>query len=169
METSMAKYKLWLTVLTLLVVVLLLFNGGLIFALFKARGAALDVLASVRNSVAMLGKEPFETVVHIDQEIPLNTVVPVSQTLTVPLDIQYPLSTSVNTYFDLPVLGQQEVAIPIDTVIPIQYDLTVPLQMNYPISMTYRLQMDVPISVEIPDEIRIPVDQFLEQIEAALR
>jgi len=169
MENPMAKYKLWLTVLSVLVVVLLLFNGALILAWLKARSAALDVLASVRNSVAVMGREPFETVVHIDQEIPLNTVVPVSQTLTVPLDIEYPLSTSVNTYFNLPVLGQQEVAIPIDTVIPIQYDLTVPLHMDYPISMTYRLQMDVPISVEIPDEIRAPVDQFLEQIESALR
>lgn len=169
MENPMAKHKLWLTVLSLLVMVSLLLNGVLIFALFKARNAALDVLASVRNSVAVMGKEPFTTTVEVDQEIPLNTVIPISQTLTVPLDIQYPLSTVVNTYVEVPVLGRQDIAIPINTVIPIQYDLTVPLQMDFPISMTYRLQVAAPVSVEIPAEIRTPIDQFLEQIEAALR
>lgn len=165
----MAKYKLWLTVLSILVVVSLLFNGALVFALFKARDAALDVLASVRNSVAVMGKEPFTTTVQVDQDIPFNMVIPISRTLTIPLDIAYPLSTVVNTYVDLPILGRQDISIPIETVIPIQYDLTVPLQMDFPISMTYRLQVAVPVSVEIPTEIRTPVDQFLEQIESALR
>jgi len=163
------KYKLWLTVLTVLVTVSLALNGVLIFALAKARAATLDTLASVRNSLAVMGSESLNTTIHVDQNIPLNTIVPVSETITIPLDFVYPLSTVVNTYVNLPVLGRQDIAVPIDTLIPIQYDLTVPIDVNFPISLTYRLQVEVPVSFDIPAEIRAPLDQFLEQTESALR
>lgn len=163
------KQKSWLTALTILVIISLGLNGVLIFALFKARDTALDTLASVRNSVAVMGAEPLTTVVNVDQDIPFDTVIPIKQTVTIPLDITYPLSTVINTYVNVPVLGRQDIAVPIDTLIPLKYDLTVPIDMDFPISLTYRLQVDVPVSFEIPAEIRAPIDTVLQQAESALR
>ena len=161
--------KPWLIILTVLTVLSLLLNGILLFALLKIRKNAVDTLASVRNTVALLGVEPITTTVHVDQIIPFNTVVPLSQTLTIPLDIVYPITTVVNTYIDVPVLGRQDIALPINTQIPIQYDFTVPIALDVPISLTYPLKVDVPVAVEIPPELRVPIDDVLQQIESALR
>ena len=161
--------KTWLLILTVLTVISLTLNGLLLFTLFKVRENALGTLTSVRNTVALMGTEPMTMTVHIDQMIPFNTVLPLSQTLTIPLDIVYPLSTVVNTYVNIPVLGRQDIALPIDTEIPIQYDLTVPLALDVPISLTYPLQVDVPVAIKIPPELRTPIDDVLQQIETALR
>ena len=116
-----------------------------------------------------MGSEPFVTQVSVDQEIPFNTTIPISQTFTVPLNIQYPLSTVVNTYVNVPILGRQDIAIPIETIIPIQYTLDVPIQVDVPISLTYHLQTEIPVEVAIPPEIRAPLDEILRQIEDGLQ
>ncbi len=163
------KHRVWLGILTLLVMVSLLLNGILIFGLLKARDVALNALTTARNTLAVMGNEPITTSVHVNHAIPLNTVVPIDQTIHVPLDITYPLSTVVTTYIEVPVLGRQDISIPIETSIPIEYDLTVPVAVEVPISMTYVLEAEVPISFEIPPEIRSPLDKMLQQAESALR
>ena len=163
------KSRVWLVVLTVLVLISLALNGLLIFALLNVRQTALDVIATARNNLALVGSAPFVTQVSVDQEIPFETTVPISQTFSVPLDIDYPLSTVIKTYVNVPVLGRQELAIPIETLIPIRYTFDVPIQLEVPISMTYRLQTEIPVAVAIPSEIRAPLDEVLQQIEAALR
>jgi hypothetical protein len=162
------KTRGWLVTLTVLVLLSLGLNCLLVFALFQARNGALEALATARNTLALLRNQPFVTDVMVDQKIPLNTTVPIDETVSVPLDIEYPLSTTVNTYIELPALGRQEISIPIEAVIPIQYTLEVPIQMQVPISMTYHLQTQIPVEVEIPPEVRTPLDQMLEQLERGL-
>lgn len=164
-----SRVYIWLTILTVLVVLSLALNGYLLVTLLNVRQAALEAVATARNNLAMMGSEPFVTQVNVDQEIPFDTMVPISQTLAVPLDIQYPLSTVINTYVNVPVLGRQNIAIPIETVIPIQYTLEVPIQVDIPISLTYRLQTEVPVEIAIPPEIRAPLDEILNNIEAGLQ
>lgn len=159
----------WFVILTVLVILSLALNGYLLITLLSVRRAALEAVNTARNSLAVMGSEPFVTQVSVDQEIPFDTTVPISQTLVVPLDIQYPLSTVVNTFVSVPVLGRQNIAIPIETIIPIEYTLEVPIQVEIPISLTYHLQTEVPVEVAIPPEIRAPLDDVLRQIEDGLQ
>lgn len=163
------KSRIWLIVLTVLVVFSLALNGYLVVTLLNVRHTALDAITTARNNLASLGSQPFVTQVNIDQEIPFNTVVPIDQTFSVPLNIEYPLSTVVNTYVNIPVLGRQEIALPIETTIPIQYTLDVPVAVDVPISLTYHLQTEVPVEVVIPPEIRAPLDEVLQQIQVGLQ
>jgi len=163
------KSRIWLIVLTVLVVFSLALNGYLVATLLGVRQTALDAVATARNNLAQLGSQPFVTQVSIDQEIPFDTVVPINQTLTVPINIDYPLSTVVNTAVNIPVLGRQEISLPIQTTIPIRYTLEVPIAVDVPISLTYHLQTDVPVEVVIPPQIRAPLDDVLRQIESGLR
>ena len=163
------KSRTWLIALTVLVVFSLALNGYLITTLLNVRQTALDAITTARNSLALMGSQPFITQVSIDQEIPFDTVVPINQTFSVPLNIEYPLSTVVNTYVNIPVLGRQEISLPIETIIPIQYTLDVPIAVDVPISLTYHLQTEVPVEVEIPPEIRAPLDEVLRQIQVGLQ
>jgi len=161
--------RIWLVVLTILVVISLALNAYFFLVIAGFRQGALDMIANARVSLAMLGREPFVIQVDVDQVIPFNTTVPISETFVLPLDIDYPLSTVINTYFNIPLLGRQEVAIPIEAIIPIQYTLEVPLQVEVPISLTYHLQTSVPVEVALPPEIGLSLDEMLRQVEEGLQ
>ncbi|MBN1877148.1 MAG: hypothetical protein JXA33_23195 [Anaerolineae bacterium] len=152
-----------------LVILSLALNGVLIYALNRARLSIAETLTTVRNTVAQVSSQPIVTTVSVDQEIPLNTTIPIHHALTVPLNIDYPLSTVVNTSFNVPLLGEQEISFPIETVIPIRYTLDVPIDMEFPISLTYHLQTEVPIEVTLPPELRAYLDAILAQAENSIR
>jgi len=158
-----------MVVLTILVFVSLALNGYFFLIIRNVRKGTLEVISSARESLSTLGNEPFVIQVNVDQIIPLNTTVPISETFILPLDIDYPLSTVINTYFNVPLLGRQEIAIPIETNIPIQYTLEVPIQVEVPISLTYHLQTTVPVEVALPPEIGLSLDEMLRQVEAGLQ
>lgn len=161
--------RIWLVVLTILVVASLALNGYFFLIISHVQQDALDVIVNTRNNLATLSSEPIVVPVAIDQKIPFNTSVPISETLVLPLDIEYPLSTVINTFVDVPVLGRQDITLPIETVIPIQYTLEVPIQVDVPISLTYHLQTEIPVEVAIPPEIRAPLDDALRQMEEGLQ
>jgi hypothetical protein len=161
--------KIWLVVLTILVLASLALNGYFFFIISNVRQGTLDVVAKARNSLALLSSEPVVIRVTVDEEIPFNTTVPISQTVVLPLDINYPLSTVINTYVNIPLLGRQDIALPIETMIPFQYTFEVPIQVEVPISLTYRLQTEIPVEVAIPPEIRAPLDDALRQVEEGLQ
>lgn len=161
--------RIWLVVLTILVLASLALNVYFFLIITGFRQGALDMVANARTELATFGNEPIVVQVQVDQEIPFNTAIPISETFVLPLDINYPLSTVVNTYFNLPVLGRQDLAIPIEAVLPIQYTLEVPIQVEVPISLTYRLQTEVPVEIAIPPEIRLSLDEALRQVEEGLQ
>ncbi len=161
--------RIWLVVLTILVFVSLALNAYFFLIISNVRQGMLEVIGGARESLATFGSEPFVIQVNVDQEIPFNASVPISETLVLPLNINYPLSTVINTFVNLPILGRQDLAIPIETIIPIQYTLEVPIQVEVPISLTYHLQTTVPVEVAIPPEIGLSLDEVLRQAEEGLQ
>ncbi len=166
MET---RNKLWLIALSVLVGISLLVNGFLMMRVLQARDAALEAVVMARDNLAVLSAESVIVPVRVDQEIPFDTVIPIDQTFSVPLDFEYTLSTVVNTWVNIPVLGRQNVSIPVDTVVPVSYTLEIPIRVDFPISLTYHLQTEIPVAVDIPLEIRASLDTVLSQIEDGLR
>ncbi|HOU14433.1 MAG TPA: hypothetical protein PKZ84_15100 [Anaerolineae bacterium] len=161
--------RIWMAALTILVFVSLALNVYFFLVITSFRQGTLDMITNARVGLAAFGDEPVVVQVQVDQQIPLNAIVPISQTLVIPLDIDYPLSTVVNTFINIPVLGRQDIAIPIQTVIPIQYTLEVPIRVEVPISLTYHLQTTVPVEVAIPPELRASLDEMLQQAEEGLQ
>ena len=161
--------RIWMVVLTILVFLSLALNGYFFLIIRNAQKGTLEVIGSARESLAALGSEPFVVQVEVDEAIPFNATVPISETFILPLDIDYPLSTVINTYINLPLLGRQDLAIPIETIIPIEYTLDVPIRVEVPISLTYHLQTTVPVEVALPPEIGLSLDEMLRQVEEGLQ
>ncbi len=161
--------KIGRLLLWFLVLLSLALNGVLIYALLEVREGALSTIASLQNTVVQWRDQSIVVPVKVDQQIPFRATVPISETLTVPLDFDYPLSTVVNTSVRIPLVGEQDVAFPIDTIIPVHYTLEAPVQVSVPISMTYHLQTEIPVSVEIPPAWLDQIYAILEETESALR
>ena len=106
--------RIWRIMVTLFVLLSLTLNIYLLFLLSNAQKDLVDAIVVARNSLTIMNQQSVEISVKVDQEIPINTLIPISQTITVPIDLDYPLSTVVNTSFNIPVLGRQEISIPIE-------------------------------------------------------
>ena len=161
--------RLWRVLFSLGVIASLALNALLITTLAGIRKGLLDTLASARNGLALAGNQALIIDVAVDQQIPIQAAVPVEQTIRVPFQLDYQLSTVVNTYVDLPVLGRQDLALPVEAVIPIETTLEVPIQATVPISLTYPLQLVIPVEIEIPSTLSDSVDDALQQLEQELR
>jgi hypothetical protein len=164
METKGVSVKVWRWIFSVLVVLSLLLNGFLLYSLLSVRKGLLDALASARNALAMVGDQPLAFEVTVDELVPIQTTIPIEQTFVVPLQIDYPLDTMVNTYIDIPILGKQELAIPVQTVIPISYPWEIPIQIEVPISFSYHLQQEIPVEVVVPADALDSLTDLLERL-----
>jgi hypothetical protein len=161
--------KIWRVIATLLIIFSLVLNLFLLLVLAKARIDLRNTITAVRNTLEGISQEPIEIPVEISQDIPINTTIPISQTIRVPIDIDYPLSTVINTSFNIPVLGRQELSLPIDTVIPVNLVYEAPIHEMVYISMVLPLHLELPILIEIPPEVRLQLEERLLEIDASLK
>ncbi|MGC9398720.1 MAG: hypothetical protein ACP5HM_06250 [Anaerolineae bacterium] len=145
----------------------LLLNVLSLLYLTRMRQRARLVLETAQTTVRTLQEEPIRTDVEVDQKIPIQEVINLDETFSVPLDTTYPLSTVVQTSVQIPLLGRQAIAVPVEAQIPIQMDLTVPVQTQIPISFTYHLQTTLPVEITLSPETWAPLNRLLgESLEA---
>ncbi len=167
--SGVTLHKAWLCLILGLLCLSLALNGYILYTRSLAFDQAVAVLDTLRAQLDDLGRQSLSTEVQIDQVVPISATLPFDYVFTVPVDTVYPLSTVVNTGFELPLLGWQDIAVPIQAEIPLQLDLDVPVQAEIPISFTYQLQMTIPIEVAWPPEILSPLQEILREAEDALR
>ena len=164
------------TLLWILLVLSLALNGLALFglgamyrSLQDAQVQVREMVSTLRTELQTLGGHPLELQIAIDQEIPISDTVKISETFIVPLNTVFPFSTQVNTSFNIPLLGRQEISIPVSGSVPVNTTFEIPVQEDFPISMTYRLVLDLPVAVTFPPELLEPLDEMLQQAEDGLR
>jgi hypothetical protein len=147
----------------------LLLNIVTLFLLNWVRLQSIEVLENARTVLEEIQQQPIKTVVDIDQAITLNETLPFQHTFSVPVDTTYPLSTTIRTTVQIPLLGVQEIAVPVQAQIPIQMDMDIPVDTEVPIDFTYQLQTSIPIEVHLPSDALAPVDSLLQNTLERLR
>jgi len=158
----------WRVLISVLVLASLAGNVFLIRSLIGAEKTLNQARDTARDALLSLESEPMVISVAIDEEIPIRTTVSFSDTLTVPFELDYTLSTVVNTYINIPILGRQSVAVPVNAVIPISETFEIPIAVSVPVSMTYPLELDIPVAVEIPAEMITGWVTYLDALDLGL-
>jgi hypothetical protein len=170
--------------LFLLVLVSLALNGYLIWqwltfrsqALALAgqaealRQSALGAVAQVRQELQGIDDLTLEYSVPIDEDLPVDAVVPFHERLNIPVKTTVPISHTVETAFDLEI-RQFGLSIPVEVVVPVE--LTVPIDLSIPVAIDrdIRVRTTVPIDLEVPiaiDLADLGVARYLELIDLGL-
>jgi hypothetical protein len=158
----------WRIVITFLVAVSLAGNIFLLRTLLDARQALRMARDTARDALVSFSSEPVMISIAIDEEIPVRTSVAFNETLVVPFEMDYILSTVVNTYINIPILGRQSVAVPVEAVIPISETFAIPIAVSVPVSMTYPLNVELPVAVELPKEVITGLIGYLDALDHLL-
>jgi len=162
MKTVHSVTLIALTVLTLLSLAL---NVVVINGLMQVRETAHGIVADTRTVVGNLAGDTFTYTVEVEQEFPISTEFPFSQTMRVPINTVVPINTRVVVPVDLGI-ATYNIRVPINTVFPVDMEFTVP------VSQVVDIDTVVPVSVAVPVEIAIPETPFaghLIDVEEALR
>jgi hypothetical protein len=150
--------------LYLLVALSLLLNVALVGALLWARAAAFDALDRALAAADTLGSETIAVPVHLEQEVPVSVAVPFAYADTVAIDTRVPISTTLVVPLDL---GSQTftLAVPVNT--------TVPIHVQAPISINKTIQVDARVPVKLDTAIRVrladtPLPGYLARLRAEI-
>jgi len=158
----------WITILLIpLVILSLLLNWLILWQWQNARLALQEALDAAIEGVSDLRQERIELELAIDQEIPLQADILLSQPLEVPISTTIPISTTFDTAVNLTLQGvvvPVEVAIPVNLQVPLKTQVPVDAGL-FPISTTVALHTRLPIVIEIGDT---PLADYLLRLQQEL-
>jgi len=158
----------WITVLLIpLVILSLLLNWLILWQWQNARLALQEALDAAIEGESDLRQERIELELAIDQEIPLQADILLSQPLEVPISTTIPISTTFDTAVNLTLQGvvvPVEVAIPVNLQVPLRTQVPVDVG-QFPISTTVALHTRLPIVIEIGDT---PLANYLLRLQQEL-
>jgi hypothetical protein len=163
------KQKIIIIILGAGVLISLLLNLLILNSLSRIKTTAFETMVSAREGLEQITAEPVIVEVQVDQILPLDLVVPIDETISFPLKLEYPINTVIDTTINLPLLGPQQVAVPIRGVIPIDTMVTIPVKLNLPVSTEYHLQALIPVKISLPPDTLNSIEASLDEIENRLR
>jgi hypothetical protein len=131
---------------------------------FDLRDAALVEIPRYRQELQGLQGMTFEYLVQIDENFPVDAVVPFQERLEVPIQTTVPISHAVETAFDLEI-RQFGLSIPVEVTVPIQLEVPIDLSVPVEIDRDIAIQTTVPISLEVPIAIDLADTGLLEYVE----
>ena len=131
-----------------LVIILLLMNLAILYALNQVRLTAIETLSKVEATLDGLEHEVVAYDIEVNQAVPIVANVPLNQTLEIPINTVIPIDQVLTVPFQTG-SGEIEIDMPLKTNFPI--DMTVPVDFNETINLDTLVELNttVPIEVEI--------------------
>jgi hypothetical protein len=172
MRMKSALKRIAFILLWVLVLISLGLSLWILYQLNQARLWAAESAAGAAHSIAELTDDTFEYSFPVHQVVPIQTDVPLEETLSVPINLHIsqtvpvqanvpfrdtiivplnatiPVRTMVQVPINIPLAGQRFVEVPISTTIPV--NLTVPVTISRTIPVATDITVSVPISTEVP-------------------
>jgi len=138
-----------------IVIILLLLNIGLLVGLNMARLAAIEAVSQIETMLDNLAHEVVVYEVPINQAVPMQAKVPFNQTMDIPLDTVITLSQTLTIPF-----GGVDIELPVQTEVPVK--TVVPVTLDEVIAVDTLVQLNTTIPVEI-EVARTPLLAYLSQ------
>jgi hypothetical protein len=172
-RTSMSSpfKRLWIrenvisTVLAIFLVVSLGLHAFTFISLLRVRNTINRQLDISANQMAQVRQQKVRYVFPVDQTFTIDTTVPISETVEVPLNLTVPISETVQIPIETP-LGIVPLEVPINLTVPITETVTVPINKQIPFRTDIPVQTDIPVDLDLNGP---PIGPILRQFEDALR
>lgn len=173
--------KLTFIILFILVFFSIALNIYLIYYLVTARQQALELAREVSPVVQEsldLADAELETFqqstldfnVHIDEELPVQVAIPISETLEIPIQTSVPISRTIETTVMMDPF-QAGLEIPVDIDVPVDLEIPIDMVVSVPISRTIPLSTSIPVKLDLPIAIKVSESAlvaYIEEVRTAL-
>jgi len=162
--------------LLILILLSLALNAVVIAGLLASRDAVVEAIDQGLQALDGLEAETFETVIRVQEIIPINETVPFRRELVVPIDVNVPIydqiviqetfEVPISTPFldftiDIPVSG----TVPVEIQVPVDVQVPVVISETIPISTKVSIDFTVPVVIGVSDTA---LPGYLEQLRTVL-
>lgn len=169
-EASLFR-RLWMrenvisSVLAIFLVVSLGLHAFTFISLLRVRNTINRQLDISAEQMAQVRRQKVRYEIPVDQTFTIDTTVPISETVEVPLNLTVPISETVQIPIDTP-LGVVPIDVPINMTVPITETVIVPINKQIPFRTDIPVQTDFPVDLDLNEP---PIGDVLRQFEDALR
>jgi hypothetical protein len=108
-------------------------------------------VTAISEQLSQLVSQTITLTVPIDQQVPVATSVRLEKTFEVPIRTTVPINTNVSVPIQLGILGDHTINLPINLSVPIDLVVSVPFSEEIPINATVPIVMDVPVVLSLKD------------------
>jgi hypothetical protein len=162
--------------LLILILLSLALNAVVIAGLLNARDAAVEAIDQGLQALSGLENETFETVIRVQETIPVSETVPFRRELVVPIDLTVPIhdQIAIQETFEVPIstpFRDFTIDIPVSATVPVEIEVPVDVQVPIAISETIPISTEVSIDLTVPVVIEVAdtaLPEYLEQMRALL-
>jgi hypothetical protein len=147
-----------------LVIILLVLNLILLDALNLARRTAIVILSEVETTLDHLANEVIVYNVEVNQAVPVKVDVPFNRRMEIPLNTVVPIDQELSVPFQTPA-GEVMLSVPVKTEVPI--DTVVPVDFNQTVSVDTAVQLKTTVPVKI-DIAQTPLAAYLKETKQDL-
>jgi hypothetical protein len=152
-------------VLWLLVIVSIMLNVVVLIQLLSFRRAAHAAVTEASAVLADLQDETIALTIPVDETIVIDTEFPVTETVSVPIQTEVPISAAVAVMVDAGLLGGIPVSFPISANVPVDVMVDVPIDQTFAVQAPITLELEIPIEIAMADT---PLAETLSQVQESL-
>lgn len=132
------------------------------------RQQIVQAVSEAANGVTQLELGTIDYTVHVDEVLPFDVAIPISDTLVVPISETIKVNSS--AIVNLPLIGWT--ALPFSISVPIDLKVTIPISRTYLISDTIPVVFDIPIRIPLDDtplgDLKIGAREYLNGLAQEL-
>lgn len=122
-------------------------------------------VTAITEQLSQLVTQTITLTVPINQQIPVATSVQLNEIFEVPIQTTVPISTVIDVPVQLGILGEITLDVPINLSVPIDLVVNVPFSEEIAVNTTVPIVMDVPVVISLKDT---PLAAQLEEWQATL-
>jgi len=112
-----------------------------------------------------LERQSFTHTIVIDDDIAVQTDLPVNQTIPVEIDEMLPIQADVTVPVDTRLFGTINLNVPIDTTVPVQFTEEIVINQTFSVDTTVPIHLEVPIDIAVANT---PFADTLNDLQARL-
>lgn len=117
-------------------------------------------LSQAADALGAFQEATFEFEVKVDEEFPVEVVIPINETIEVPIQVNVPIRQEFETTIVMDPL-QSGLEIPVDVIVPV--DVQIPVDVVVPVV----IDRAIPISTKVPLTLDVPIVVELDKLELA--
>lgn len=151
--------------LWVLVLLSLLMNVVLLRQAIRWRQTANLIIDEAVAVLDGLERQSFTHTIIIDDNIAVQTDLPVNQTIPVEIDEMLPIQADVTVPVDTRLFGTINLNVPIDTTVPVQFTEEIVINQTFSVDTTVPIHLEVPIDIAVANT---PFADTLNDLQARL-
>ncbi len=163
-EQAHRRQRPLMLVLVLMLGLSLVLHALTLSRLFAVRSALRAQLSQLADSMDTAQEQHVRYTVPIDQQVPINVVVPINETFVVPVNTSVQIKQDIEVPIDTG-FGVINLPVPLDVNIPISTSVPISFQQDFPISTTVDLNLSVPIDIDLgAPQFAEPLDDLRQSL-----